>query len=93
MIYLVRAGDRIKIGYAESDVPGRIKTLQTGCPTPLTLLATFPGGRSVEASLHRRYAHLRTTGEWFRADPVLLEHIDSLNATPAACLAHGSPDT
>jgi len=71
VIYLLRANDRIKIGYAE-DVAARVKTLQTGSPVPLTLLAAFPGDRATEAALHRRYAHLRVAGEWFRADPDLL---------------------
>lgn len=34
--------------------------------TPLRLLATIPGGRAVESSIHKRLAHLRQRGEWFK---------------------------
>lgn len=73
-VYFVRAGNRIKIGMS-SDVPRRVKSLQTASSEPLQLLAIKQGGRAEEKSLHDRFAHLRQHGEWFTAAPELLAFI------------------
>jgi hypothetical protein len=57
--------------------------LQVGCPLPLILLGTINGIHQKyvdwswyrEQSLHKRFAHLRQQGEWFRAEPELLQYI------------------
>ena len=38
------------------------------------------GARAVEQERHRRFAHLREGGEWFRADDELLEHVRTISA-------------
>jgi hypothetical protein len=43
---------------------------------PLTVLAAFPGSRSEERELHKRWAHHRITREWFRPAPEILAAID-----------------
>lgn len=53
----------IKIGRA-SDVPARIKALQTGAGAILSTLAVIPA--DVEQELHKRFAGLRRHGEWFQ---------------------------
>ncbi len=78
MIYFLRAGNTIKIGYAEHDVAGRVKSLQTGNPEKLQLLSVLPGTRQTEADLHRRFARCRVNGEWFAANEELLTFIDQL---------------
>lgn len=72
-IYLVQAGEGgpVKIGVS-TDVPSRIRSLQTGIPQPLILLATFPGCRSKERRLHERLARYRIRGEWFSPAPEVL---------------------
>jgi hypothetical protein len=73
-VYFAQAEDRIKIGWSKQ-VSARLAGLQTGCPSSIKLLGTIPGGRSVERQLHERFASLRLSGEWFKAEPELLEHI------------------
>lgn len=73
MIYFIGTQTHVKIGYVGDPkrLEARLKALQTGNPQPLTLLATMPGNRSDELALHRRWNHLRTSGEWFKLTPEL----------------------
>jgi hypothetical protein len=84
-IYFIRSGNDgpIKIGRAR-DVARRVRTLQTASAAPLVLLGVIPGDGKVERRLHRRFAANRIRGEWFRATPELLAHIDALTRPPAA---------
>lgn len=69
-VYLVRAECQpplYKIGVA-GDVESRVRALQTGCPWPLTTVATLPGTRSLESRVHARFEHRRVRGEWFELD-------------------------
>ena len=45
---------------------------------PLELLADVPGGRELEAQLHRDWRHLHIRGEWFEASEELLRFIAEL---------------
>jgi hypothetical protein len=63
------AGGLIKIG-TTVDLPGRLKKLQTGCPSTIKLLAVTPGGEALEQEYHNRFAEFRHRGEWFRGRPV-----------------------
>jgi hypothetical protein len=71
--YILRCGDFIKIGKAV-DVAKRIANLSTGNPEEIVLLHVFP--TNVEKTLHRRFAHLRINGEWFRSSEGLEDFID-----------------
>lgn len=57
-------GCMIKVGYSMYP-EARLKTLQTGHPEKLHLLATTPGGRFLEEKYHRRWRVRRAAGEWF----------------------------
>ena len=76
-VYFARSGDAIKIG-TSTNVRKRIKALATGTPLPPELVAVMAGGAWREKELHRRFAHLRVTGEWFRAGVELMEFIATL---------------
>lgn len=80
-VYFVQcmAEDRpVEIGTAMRDGVGyRMADLQVGNPFELRLLGTMPGGYAKEAELHRRFAHLRIRGEWFRSEPELLAVVDT----------------
>lgn len=69
----------IKIGRALHP-QSRLKTFQAWTPYPLRVLATVREDVSIctEGDLHRKFADYRMHGEWFRADPVLLDYIRRL---------------
>jgi len=75
--YFVRDGDVIKIGYSAHPAR-RINTLQSGIARPLEVLAVVGMEIADEFSLHQQFAHLRVRGEWFRAEPELIEFIESI---------------
>jgi hypothetical protein len=63
----------VKIGFAISDVPGRIDALQPGCWETLHLLrVVHPGPKLAESWFHRRFADNRVARDWFRFDPEML---------------------
>jgi hypothetical protein len=76
-VYFIGHSSAVKIGVT-IDVERRLRMLQIGSAEPLRLLATMAGVHRDERRLHRRFAHLRLTGEWFRADPELLSFIDEI---------------
>lgn len=76
-VYFIQNGDMIKIGISQN-VLGRLAALQTANSTTLVLLGTIPnGGKSLESRLHSHFSHLRRRGEWFRAEPELVEYIEA----------------
>ena len=78
IVYFLSAGEFIKIGKATGSPTGRVSQLRTGCPFPITILATMPGGVIEEHALHRRFKHIQAHGEWFHAAPDLLAFIDGV---------------
>lgn len=78
IVYFLRAGDFIKIGKTTGTPDHRVSQLKTGCPFPIEVVATTPGGLDVERALHKRFAALRAHGEWFHAAPDLLAHVATI---------------
>jgi hypothetical protein len=74
VVYFIRAGDAIKIGYT-TNLAARKRALETASAVPLELLSSIPGDRREEARLHREWWHLHIRGEWFHADEELLRYI------------------
>ena len=66
LLYIIHAqgSSLCKIGIT-TDLPSRLRTIQTGCPYRCVVLATWPGSREIEARLHRHFAAYRRAGEWF----------------------------
>jgi len=62
----------IKIGYSAIPI-GRIIHLGKS----ISILATLDGNRPREILLHKRFSHLRVTGEWFKPDQELLNFIQN----------------
>ena len=61
----------VKIGSSE-DPHHRFKTIQAMSPEMLEARIVSPvDGRELEKSFHKRFAHLRHHGEWFRQEPEL----------------------
>ena len=74
MIYIVRLGDTVKIGFSRNP---ETRLLQIPHEE---IIAMFPGTFKTERALHERFAHLRVTGEWFRSTPDLLAFTRALEA-------------
>lgn len=72
VVYYMRLGNRIKIG-TTTKLELRRQQIQ-----PEEVLATEPGGVTVEQERHRQFAHLRVSGEWFIDGRILREHIARL---------------
>lgn len=65
-VYFIEAPDGlIKIGWT-SDLARRVNNLAVGSSGPIKVLATTPGGRTLEAHLHERFSDDRVQGEWFK---------------------------
>lgn len=79
-VYFMTAGEFVKIGKATGSPEKRRRTLQTGCPFSLQISAYLPGGYELEATLHRRFGHLRCreSGEWFKNEGELSAFINSI---------------
>jgi hypothetical protein len=80
IVYYIRRGDLIKIGFTE-DPAQRFSAL-----LPDEILAYEPGGRNEETFRHRQFGHLQGRGENFRQAPELLEHIRGVREM------YGDPD-
>lgn len=79
-VYLVKATtnqgeESYKIGVTKNDPQKRIKQLQTGNPSELTLIDTYYSkfGTTIESYLHRTYAMNKIKGEWFSLDKEQIE--------------------
>lgn len=88
-VYFIKAGRKIKIGYATDPVRRlhRIRSGTSGAGAPVGLdtsrakiLATIEGDRLREGELHRQFKHLRVSGEWFHATPELVSFIQEVSA-------------
>lgn len=91
-VYFIRCEGFVKIGIS-SDPEQRLKNIQrsgngTLAPklidlTTAEIVVTTPGSFSTESQLHKKFAHLREVGEWFRIDDELTAYIDGLLAKAA----------
>lgn len=80
-VYIAQHGDRIKIGFTRN-LKERLRAVKVE-----RVIASFPGRIEAERELHERFAHLRTVGEWFVADPELIAYAEALEANKASASA------
>jgi hypothetical protein len=66
----------VKIGFTKQGPISRLAALQTGSPARLKLLTYFPGDLSDEARLHKAFAPLHISGEWFRHECKLEDFVN-----------------
>jgi hypothetical protein len=76
LVYYAQLGNRIKIGFT-TNLAKRMAMVPHE-----HVLATVPGTITDEHREHARFAHLRTTGEWFTDAPDLRAHIATLIPAP-----------
>jgi hypothetical protein len=77
--YFIRDAVGIKIGHSIHP-RGRMRDLQAGNGSELTLLLAVPSDRLSESEAHQKFRHLKTHREWFRPEQELLDFIDFLKA-------------
>jgi Meiotically Up-regulated Gene 113 (MUG113) protein len=78
VVYFIQdASGHIKIGYA-GHVRSQLRSLQVSNAGPLTLLRAIPGDKTLESSLHERFAPYSLGREWFKPHEELLAYIESL---------------
>lgn len=68
VVYYLGFGDRVKIG-STADLPTRLGHIPHD-----EVLAVEPGDVALERQRHNEFAKLHIRGEWYEAQPVLLEH-------------------
>ena len=76
-VYIVGFAGYVKIGFTSDRLEYRLSGIQTGCPEKIEVVREIPGNCAMEAALHRRFAKLRTYGEWFRREGDLAAWIES----------------
>lgn len=81
VVYFMQAGEDgpIKIGIA-SNLERRLFELQQGHYETLRILASTPGGLSLEREYHRDFAGDRIRGEWFRNSDRIQREIAKISA-------------
>lgn len=78
-VYFIRApkSAAIKIGFSKSPRE-RFYNLNTGSPEHLEYIGSIAQYQGFETSLHKKFAHLRIKGEWFKDCDELNNHIEDL---------------
>lgn len=79
-IYFIRSGRLVKIGYTAKNPDARMRKLQIGSPTKLTLLGSIEGDNVIERQLHWRFKSQHSHGEWFFFEGALKRYITKLFA-------------
>lgn len=69
-VYFIRFGDRVKIGFT-TDFEKRKRDLPHE-----QVIAVISGTRDDEATWHQLLEEYRTVGEWFRAEPEVLDALE-----------------
>lgn len=67
-------GAHIKFGFSQN-TESRLRSLQTGSPVPLIVLASCPGRRQHEKMIHDRLKAHRLSGEWFERNDLTLDFV------------------
>lgn len=98
-VYFVEAEgtNLIKIGFTRtSGMKRRLEHLRCDCPVPVHVLGGYRGTMATEREEHRRWAHERIRGEWFRGSQSLRVHIKDVSEWAPrreALVRHGFPKT
>lgn len=64
--FILESTEFVKVGWTSGHVADRLKSVQTGNPRLLKLVAWVPGSQKDEHWLHRRLYRSQKCGEWFR---------------------------
>lgn len=78
-VYFVRVDSKVKIGVS-CRPQHRFHALSTACPSEPEMLGVMPGSVELESQIHKKFARVRTHGEWFDLTSDLREYI-AINTT------------
>jgi DNA-binding XRE family transcriptional regulator len=78
MIYFIKQENYVKIGFTNR-FKARLNDLQVGSPVKLEVLAIIEGDKKDEYTLHQKFNHICSNGEWFMYCDELKSFIDSLD--------------
>jgi hypothetical protein len=88
MVYLIRSGKFIKIGFT-TDIRRRLETLQIGNPIKLVLVGLIPGDTKAERRFQDRFGAALHRGEWFKITTEMQAFIDQeLSALNETAVEH-----
>lgn len=70
MIYFLKAGDYIKVGYSKDEkaFKWRLSSYKTSCPFEVMVISKFDGGVDLEKDILNYFINFHTKGEWFNYD-------------------------
>lgn len=74
-IYFLSSNNLIKIGLT-TNIKKRMAAISTMCSAPIELLGFIDGNKNTEASLHQKFANIRSHGEWFNKTDDLINFIE-----------------
>ena len=78
MIYFIKQGDYVKIGFTNR-FKIRLNQLQVSSPIKLEVLGIIEGDKTDEKYMHDKFKHISTNGEWFVYCDELKSYIDTLD--------------
>jgi DNA-binding XRE family transcriptional regulator len=78
MIYFIKQENYVKIGFTNR-FKARLNDLQVGSPVKLEVLAIIEGDKKDENTLHQKFNHICSNGEWFMYCDELKSFIDLLD--------------
>lgn len=75
-VYFIHSEEQRGVKIGHSNKPNkRLDQFQVGNPSELVMLGSIPGGRRLEKRWHAQWNDLWIRGEWFRAEPELMQAI------------------
>lgn len=77
VVYFIQCGEFVKLGFT-TDLGRRLSGYLMHTPYDVKVLASMPGDRRLEKSLHRRFVKHHHRGEWFRLSSEILDYINDL---------------
>jgi DNA-binding XRE family transcriptional regulator len=80
MVYFIKQGGHVKIGFTNR-FKTRLNQLQVSSPVKLEVLSIVEGDKNDEKTLHQKFNHLYSYGEWFIYCDELKNYIDLLDTT------------
>lgn len=76
MIYVIKSGDKLKVGYTQN-LEKRLISYRTHNPH-IELITTMAGERKLEQGMHKHLAKYRVEGEWFEYNDQVMQYVRTI---------------